>query len=597
MDKYARQRGLVIQDVLADAEIAVHGTGPALPYLLQCLVMAGTANRHGRIRLYLADRPVTEADLAGQFLLTHDELGESLADALASRLSLLDGTVDIGAGSGPASGLSIAVPAAAEVTAIEASGAQVAIWGQPLATSVYVGPEPLRLPADPGRTPLAASLAAVCGGLLAQAALRQLGAIVTGPAVLTSWFEEHLWLSYPGIGTAAQAAIDQGIPWPALVGVLRRVSAAAAQRFEVLVDGLPASPEPRITTVVGDDAVVVSVRRDRLAASPAVVRPGRDPMPPVEPLLWSPVQGPVLNAGTVTGDGDWPAPAVPPASVLVGGAGALGSWATAVLAASRIPGLRLCIVDMDDTVETHNLNRQVLFGGADVGLPKARRAVERLTAIDPGLAARALQIKITPLLARESAADEALPTMVAGVTPELDAYRASVAALRQELETAAAILSCPDNHQTRWSLNVLAESLGIPLVDGAIAGFLGRLHVCDPADNGQCLVCWLGTSIANDAKRHSCTDLVGDEPIPAIVTSAAVIGAAQAAAIIACLSGLGRRVRRYHSFDGAGALDGTGLLLTGFRGGDRDPGECPAHLLARETASPSPGRPVMEGRV
>ena len=35
-------------------------------------------------------------------------------------------------------------------------------------------------------------------------------------------------------------------------------------------------------------------------------------------------------------------------------------------------------MDMDDAIETHNLNRQVLFGGADVGLPKARRAVERL---------------------------------------------------------------------------------------------------------------------------------------------------------------------------------------------------------------------------
>lgn len=591
MDKYARQRGLVVQDVLADAEIAVHGTGPALPYLLQCLVMAGTASRHGRIRLHLEDRPVTAADLAGQFLLTRDDLGGSLAGALVSRTGLLDDAIDIGVGTGPARGLSIAVPAAAEVAAIEASGAQVAAWGQPLSTSVYVGPVPLRLTAEPARTALCASLAAVCGGLLAQVVLRQLGAIVTGPAVLASWFEEHLWLSYPGIGSAAQAAIDQGAPWPALVGVLDRISAEAAQRFQVLVDGLPASPEPRVSTVVSDDAVVVTVRRDRLAAEPAVIRPCRDPMPPVEALLWSPAEGPVLDGDTVANDGDWPAGALPQASVVICGAGALGSWASAVLAASQLEDMRICLVDMDDAIETHNLNRQVLFGGADVGLPKARRAVERLTAINPGLDARAVQIQITPALARELADSEAPQFVGISVTPELAGYQASVAALREALATATAVLSCPDNHQTRWSLNVLAASLGIPLVDGAIAGFSGRLHFCDPGDDGQCLVCWLGTSIANDTKRHSCTDLVGDEPVPAIVTAAAVIGAAQAAALIACLSGLGKRIRRYHAFDG------TGVLLTGFRGGDRDPGECPEHLLGQVAAARlSAVDSVMEGR-
>ena len=593
MDKYARQRGLVIQDVLADAEIAVHGTGPALPYLLQCLVLAGTANRHGRIRLHLTDRPVTEADLAGQFLLKPGDLGESLADALTARISLLDDAVDVGVATGPARGLSIAVPTTAEVAAIEASGAQVTAWGQPLSTSVYIGPVPLRLSADPARTVLSASLAAVCGGLLAQVVLRQLGTIVTGPAVLTSWFEEHLWLTYPGIGAAARAAIWDGTPWPSLIGVLERVSAADAQRFKVLVDGLPASPEPRVTTVLDDDAVVVAVQRERLAAPSAVIRPCRDPMPSVQALLWSPVEDTALDDGMAAGDAGWAAATMPRASVVVCGAGALGSWATAVLAASRIPGLKLCVVDMDGAVETHNLNRQVLFGGADVGLPKARLAAERLRAINSDLDVHALQIQITPTLTRELAGGEALPVVVADLTPELEGYRASIAAFRERLESAAAVLSCPDNHQTRWSLNVLTESLGIPLIDGAIAGFLGRLHVCDPADNGQCLVCWHGTSIANDAKRHSCTDFVGDEPVPAIVTSAAIIGAAQAAMLIACLSGAGSRIRRYHAFDGTS--DGTSALLAGFRGADRDTSECPAHLLARVAAARTPARTVVEG--
>ena len=444
---------------------------------------------------------------------------------------------------------------------------------------MYVGPEPLRLAAEPPTTALSGALAGVCGGLLAQAAFRQLGAMIAGPAVLDSWFEEHLWIAHPGIGAAANAAIAEGNPWPGLHGVLERISEQAAQRFQVLVDGRPASPEPRVILVVDDDAVVVAVRRAGLAAVPAVVRPGRAAVPEVEPLLWSPIEGTALDAGT--GDGGWVAPELPEASVVVCGAGALGSWATAVLAASRIPGLKICVVDMDDSIETHNLNRQVLFGGADVGAPKARRAVERLNEIDPALQAWALQLAITPTVARELAARQGPPLIVADVTEELAAYRASVAALGQALQTATAVLSCPDNHQTRWSLNVLTETLGIPLIDGAIEGFLGRLHVCDPGDRGQCLVCWLGASIANDATRHSCTDLVGSEPMPAIVTAAAVIGAAQAAVLIAHLSGTGQRLSRYHAFDG------TGTMLTAYRGGDRHPDECPAHLLG-QLARPRP---------
>jgi molybdopterin/thiamine biosynthesis adenylyltransferase len=588
VDKYTRQRGLVLQEVLADAEIALYGTGPALPYLLQCLAMAGIAGRHGRIRLHLNDRPVTAADLAGQFLLTQEDLGGSLATALVYRASRLDEALDIGVATTAPSGLRIAVPTAAEVAEIEASGLQIAVWGQVLSTSVYIGPEPLRLQAEPPRTALSAALAGVCGGLLAQAALRQLGAIVTGPAVLASWFEEHLWVAHPGIGAAASAAIAGGSPWPALRGVLERISAQTAQRFQVLLNGRPASPEPRVTTVINDDAVVVTVRRDGLSAAPTVVRPCRDAVPAVDTLLWSPVEGPVLDAGTVAGDGGWPSSTLPAASIVVCGAGALGSWATAVLAASRIAGLKISVVDMDGAIETHNLNRQVLFGAADVGAPKARRAVEHLIAIDPGLDATAIQVAITPTVVRELVGQERPPLMVADVTTELAEYRTAVAALDQALKSATAVLSCPDNHQTRWSLNVLAETLGVPLFDGALAGFDGRLRVCDPADHGQCLVCWLGTSIAHDATRHSCTDLVGDEPIPAIVTTAAVIGAAQAAALIAHLSGFGNRIRRYHIFDGRGTM------LTGYRAGDRYPDECPAHLLNQVVGLRTPAHSASE---
>ncbi|GAA4735616.1 ThiF family adenylyltransferase [Phytohabitans rumicis] len=579
MDRYARQRGLVAQDLVADAVVEVHGTGPALPYLLQCLALVGAGTRHGGIRLHVPDRVVEEADLAHQFLLDRADAGRPLAEALIDRVELLNPTVDLrtadhGSARTRGRGLGVAVPGAAERPALVAAlGADPAIvaWGEVLPTAVYVGPAPLRAGTGGHPTLLTAALAATCGGLLAQVLLGQLGAIIDGPTVLSRWFEERLWIAYPDIGRHAMAAEAEGALAPALRGVLERFdSPRVAERFQILLDGRTA--DPRVTTVVDHDAVVVTVPAPQASMTGAAVRPGLADPPPVRPLLWSPVDGPTLDGGTVTGMAAAPVPPRTPPRVVLCGAGALGSWAAAVLAASGLPGLDLSIVDMDDTVESHNLNRQVLFDDADVGLPKAAQAMARLGKINPRLALRALPVMVSP---------ETIEDLVGGGTqyelladdPRWRAYREQVDQLAGALKDATAILSCPDNHQTRWSLNVIAERLGIPLVNGAVDGFVGRVHVCDPGDRGRCLVCWLGESIADEPERRSCTDVVGTAPVPSIVTSAAVIGAAQAATLLAQLGGPASRVRRFHAFDGlAGTLDG-------YRAADRDPDECPAHLV------------------
>jgi molybdopterin/thiamine biosynthesis adenylyltransferase len=290
-------------------------------------------------------------------------------------------------------------------------------------------------------------------------------------------------------------------------------------------------------------------------------------------MLWSPVEGPALDGGHVVGD-DVPLPErMPPLRVVVCGTGALGSWASAVLAAAHFPEVELCLVDMDDTIEMHNLNRQVLFGETDVGQPKVRRAMERLGEIDPGMCLQALQVEIKPGLIDElTGATVEYEIIDETFRQEQAAHLAEISALATALDQALAVLSCPDNHQTRWSLNVISERLGIPLVNGAMEGFVGRVHVCDPRDHGRCLVCWLGASIASDVKRQRCTGLE-DVPVPSIVTSAAIVGASQAAALIAAMAGAGSRVQRFHVFNGISCV------LDGYRAADRDPEECAAHLF------------------
>src|SRR5688500_8033165 len=68
------------------------------------------------------------------------------------------------------------------------------------------------------------------------------------------------------------------------------------------------------------------------------------------------------------------------ASVLVLGAGGLGSPAAFYLAAAGVGHLRL--VD-DDAVERSNLQRQILHADADVGMAKVDSAEVRLSALNP----------------------------------------------------------------------------------------------------------------------------------------------------------------------------------------------------------------------
>jgi len=80
------------------------------------------------------------------------------------------------------------------------------------------------------------------------------------------------------------------------------------------------------------------------------------------------------------------------ARVLVIGAGGLGCPAALYLAAGGIGTIGL--LDFDQ-VEESNLQRQVLFTTADIGAPKAKRARERLLALNPQLQIVAHQTELT----------------------------------------------------------------------------------------------------------------------------------------------------------------------------------------------------------
>ena len=181
-------------------------------------------------------------------------------------------------------------------------------------------------------------------------------------------------------------------------------------------------------------------------------------------------------------------------TVLIVGAGGLGSAASIYLAAGGVGRLR--IVDHGE-VELSNLNRQILYTTKDVGKPKVEVASRKLLELNP-------EIKIDPI--REEVTEETLPNMLEGVDVVLD---------------------CLDNFKTRFLLNRACVDGSKPLVHGAVYGLEGRLMTIIPGES-PCLRCLM----PRDPEEREVIPVLG--PLPGIV------GALEALEAIKLLTGLGR---------------------------------------------------------
>lgn len=151
------------------------------------------------------------------------------------------------------------------------------------------------------------------------------------------------------------------------------------------------------------------------------------------------------------------------ATVALIGAGGIGSPAILYLAAAGVGKLR--VID-DDVVDLSNLQRQTLFGTADIGRPKAEIAAARVAAMNP-------DVKVEP------------------VTVRIDADTADAL-----LAGADVVLDGCDNFGTRLAVADAATRLRIPLITAAVGQFDGQLGV------------WRGWEAEEPCYRC----LVGDNP-------------------------------------------------------------------------------------
>ena len=143
------------------------------------------------------------------------------------------------------------------------------------------------------------------------------------------------------------------------------------------------------------------------------------------------------------------------ARVLLIGVGGLGCPLAQYLAAAGVGTLGL--VDFD-VVDASNLQRQLLYGVADIGRPKLDVAVERIHALNPDV-----QVDVHRL--------------------QLDSGNAM-----EILAAYDVIVDGTDNFPTRYLINDACVLLGKPNVHGSIFQFEGQATVFD-ARHGPCYRC------------------------------------------------------------------------------------------------------------
>lgn len=136
------------------------------------------------------------------------------------------------------------------------------------------------------------------------------------------------------------------------------------------------------------------------------------------------------------------------------GVGGLGCPAALGLSAAGVGGI--AIVD-HDLVEASNLQRQILFSIAEVGMPKVDAARLRLHARCPALHVESVRRRLQP-------AD--VPGFVAALPP------------------AAVVLECTDSPALKFAFNDACLGRGVPLVIGAALGLQAQVlavlpgHAC-----------------------------------------------------------------------------------------------------------------------
>jgi molybdopterin-synthase adenylyltransferase len=198
--------------------------------------------------------------------------------------------------------------------------------------------------------------------------------------------------------------------------------------------------------------------------------------------------------------------------VILIGAGGIGCPAIQYLAAAGVG--TISVVD-DDVVSLSNLQRQVLYGEAQIGVPKVEAAEEAVATLNPDVQFIPLQQRI----GKDTPTD-----MLDGVDVVIDGS---------------------DNFATRLLVNDLCLAARVPLVSSAIGQFHGQIATFTGWEaDAPCYRCFVGDAHDPD----DCDDCVS---VGVLGAMCGLMGSFAAMEAIRMLTGFGDAQKgKLHIFDG-----------------------------------------------
>lgn len=214
---------------------------------------------------------------------------------------------------------------------------------------------------------------------------------------------------------------------------------------------------------------------------------------------------------------------VQPTAMVMLGMGGLGSW-SAPLLLEKLPSGSFHVVDGDSSIELHNLNRQVLYNSAHIGLAKAEVAGRRLQSLNDGVSIHVHPEHLLPMHVEESLDDD-LEDEVVIASFDLD-EGAPASKLPDAIRSSTLFFGCLDKMRARTLLNEAALYRTATMINGgseSIHGIVERL-----SNEEGCMVCRYGRDAAREEEIISCTE-EGARPVASIATTTAWAGAMMAA--------------------------------------------------------------------
>ena len=245
---------------------------------------------------------------------------------------------------------------------------------------------------------------------------------------------------------------------------------------------------------------------------------------------------------------------LPRTSFLILGVGGTGSWLSCLLAICNFKKLTLILVDQDDKVELHNLNRQLLYKEDNIGESKVYAARSTLKRINPNVIVRGYKHLIDintifkfrdgPVLSPKEyckTMEDIMEKMKNEPTEEIRFPNNE--AICWEIKNCDMLMSNVDNIRARYDMAVLSKLANKILINSGGQSFSAQYDFFFPQK--ECYICRYGEDEKFSKEKKSCT---GPLPIPSISTSISVAGAMQAAVAISILSGVPASAIWNHSF-------------------------------------------------